>query len=66
MLRYLDLPDTERRSFLNLKEVGKLEVDNEMLVAPHIGGMGTVLCGSIPVGGELCYEGMLSGQVKTA
>lgn len=49
-----------------MKEVGKLEVDNEMLVAPHIDGMGTVLCGSILVGGELCYEGMLSGQVKTA
>ena len=66
LLKNLDLQDTERRSFLNLEKVGKLEVDSKTLVPPHIEGMGTVLHGRVPVGGELCYEGMLLGQVKTA
>lgn len=62
----LDLQDAERRSFLNLEKVGKQEVDSKTLVPPHIEGMGTVYHGCIPIGGELCYAEMLSGQVKTA
>lgn len=48
-----------------MENVGKLEVNSNVLVPPHVEAMGTLLHGCVPVGGELCYEGMLLGQVKT-
>lgn len=66
LLKILDLQDMERRSFLTLEEIGKLQADSKTLVPPHIVGMGTMLHGHPPVGGELCSEEMLLGQVKTA
>lgn len=49
-----------------MEEIGKQQADSKTLVPLHIVGMGTMLHGHPPVGGELCSEEMLSGQVKTA